>query len=113
MSTSARSACSGRAPGHQVAVELGEDEVALAQLAKHPGFGFEEGALAQAEKYSNYDTRSRFHEDARRRDSQHDHEVALRMPRGSDRQTGNGKSDGHITHRVVIDMHDLVDLDHP
>ena len=101
--------------GHQVAVELRDDDVALAELAEYPGLGLEEGALAQAEEDADDDARRRLHEDARRRDGQHDHEVALRAPGGgggSDRPHA-GRREGAAAHRVVVDVHDLVDLDHP
>ena len=62
---------------HQVAVELGDDGVALAQLAQDPGLGLEEGALAQAQQDPHYDARRRLHEDARHRHHDHDHEVPL------------------------------------
>ena len=128
---------------HQVAVELGDDRIALAQLAEDPGLGLEEGALAQAQQDPHYDARRRLHEDARRRHHHHDHEVPLparaaarigaHAGRGgwlgvcrgrgqefvaaqASEQSGpgpQGRCKQASPHRVGVDVLDLVDLDHP
>ena len=74
---------------YQVAVELGEDDVALPQLAEDPGLGLEEGALAKAEEDSDDDARRRLDEDARGGDDEHDDEVPL-----PGRGAGGGREGG-------------------
>ena len=62
---------------HQVAVEPSENSIAFAQLAEHPGLGFKDRSLAEAEEDASDDAGSRLYKYARHCDDQHDHKMSL------------------------------------